>query len=114
VLVGTGEAVGVSVGQNTGVLVNLGVGVQVDGHVGCGVQVGVGGRVVAGWDVDACAPRYDLSSEITIYAPAHNSHVTARARPVRMAICRLVMVHFQTGNAISTVPHLYHSTLKLA
>lgn len=91
-LVGTGEGVGVSVDQNTDVLVSLGVGVQVGGHVGCGVQVGVGGRVATGWGVDACASRYDLSSEITMYAPAHNSHITARARPARMAICRLVMI----------------------
>jgi len=111
VLVGTGEGVGASVDPNTGVLVSLvslGVGVQVGGHVGCGVQVGVGGRVATGWGVDACASRYDLSSEITMYAPAHNSHITARARPARMAICRLVMMHLHRGDTtnLSDLPSL--------
>ena len=108
---GTGEGVGAAVAPNTGVLVgwvSLGVGVQVGGHVGCGVQVRVGGRVATGWGVDACVSRYNLSSEITMYAPAHNSQITARARPARMAICRLVMMHLRRGDTtnLSDLPSL--------
>jgi hypothetical protein len=116
VLVGTGEGVGASVDQNTGVLVglvSLGVGVQVGGHVGCGVQVGVGGPVATGWGVDACVSRYDRSSEITMYAPAPNSHITARARPARMAICRLVMMHLHRGDTTNLSTYHHYNTLSL-
>jgi hypothetical protein len=109
VLVGTGEGVGATVAPNTGVLVSLvslGVGVQVGGHVGCGVQVGVGGRVATGWGVDAGASRYDLSSEITMYAPKPRTHTTARPKTASIAICCLVMVHLRKGNTISTLHYL--------
>ena len=108
---GTGEGIGASVGQNTGVLVSLGVGVQVGGHVGCGVQVGVGGSVAAGWGVDACVSRDDLSSEITMYTPKPRTHTTARPKTASIAICCLVMVHLRKGNTISTFPIHHYTTL---
>jgi hypothetical protein len=123
VLVGTGAGIGATVGQNTGVLVglvSLGAGVQVGGHVGCGVQVGrgvqvgVGGPVAAGWGVDACVSRYDLSSEITMYAPKPRTHTTARPKTASIAICCLVMVHLRKGNTMSTFPSHHYTTLGLS